>query len=155
MSTAPPHERIRALTYEYTFRLDRGDFSGVAELLAPGTLRMESAGMDDRPIRGAAEIQAFYRDQVVTYDGDPRTRHLITNHVVDLAEDGGSARAESYFTVLQAVPRRPIGIVVCGRYRDRFQQVDGDWQFAEKVIRPEYFNSIGDHFTVDPSCAAD
>ena len=155
MSDALDLERIRALTYEYTFRLDRGDFAGVAELLASATLRMEAAGMDDRPMRGNEEIKSFYRGQVVTYDGDPRTRHLITNHSIELTDGGDGARAESYFTVLQAIRRQPIGIVVIGRYRDRFERADGDWRFAEKVIRPEYLSSIGDHFTIDAEHAAD
>ena len=44
------HEAIRALTYEYTFRLDRGDFAGVAELLAEADLRMAAAGMNAEPV---------------------------------------------------------------------------------------------------------
>ncbi|HVX31538.1 MAG TPA: nuclear transport factor 2 family protein [Solirubrobacterales bacterium] len=154
MSAAPHHERIRALTYEYTFRLDRGDFSGVAELLASGQLRMAAKGMDDAPIRGAAAIEAFYAGQVVTYDGDPRTRHLITNHVVEVDAEAGSAGGECYFTVLQAVPRQPIGTVVCGRYHDRFELADEEWRFVEKVIQVDYLGAIGEHFAIDADHAA-
>lgn len=149
------HERIRALTYEYTFRLDRGDFAGVAELLAAAQLRMAAKGMDNAAMRGAAAIESFYAGQVVTYDGDPRTRHLITNHVVEIDPDGEEARGECYFTVLQAVPRQPVGIVVVGRYHDRFERLDGKWRFAEKVIEVDYLGSIGDHFTIDSEHSAD
>lgn len=154
MSGADDRERIRALTYEYTFRLDRGDFAGVAELLAAGQLRMEARGMDETAIRGAAAIESFYANQVVTYDGDPRTRHLITNHVVEIDADGDHARGECYFTVLQAVPRRPAGIVVVGRYHDRFERHDGEWRFVEKVIEVDYLGPIGEHFTIDAEHAA-
>jgi hypothetical protein len=149
LNAAADYERIRALTYEYTFRLDRGDFAGVAELLAAGRLRMEAKGMHAEPIRGAAAIEAFYAEQVVTYDGDPRTRHLITNHAVEIAADGRSANGECYFTVLQAVPRQPIGTVVSGRYSDRFELADGGWRFVEKLIQVDYLGSIGDHFAID------
>jgi hypothetical protein len=154
MSEAHHIERIRALTYEYTFRLDRGDFAGVAELLAAGQLRMAAKGMHGEPMRGAATIEAFYAGQVVTYDGDPRTRHLITNHVVQIDSDERDAKGECYFTVLQAIPRQPAGIVVVGRYHDRFERTDQEWRFVEKVIEVDYLGAIGEHFTIDDDHAA-
>jgi hypothetical protein len=146
---AADYEQIRALTYEYTFRLDRGDFAGVAELLAAGQLRMAAKGMREEAMRGAEAIEAFYARQVVTYDGDPRTRHLITNHAIEPDPSGSEARGECYFTVLQAVPGRSIGTVVSGRYHDRFEKSEGGWVFVEKVIQVDYFDSIGDHFEID------
>jgi ketosteroid isomerase-like protein len=154
MSETLNHERIRALTYEYTFRLDRGDFAGVAELLADGRLRMDAKGMNGEPMHGAAAIETFYAGQVVTYDGDPRTRHLITNHVVEVDAAERTATGECYFTVLQAVPRQPAGIVVVGRYHDRFERVDEVWRFTEKVIQVDYLGAIGEHFTIDHEHAA-
>lgn len=154
MSEAADYERIRALTFEYAFRLDRGDFGGVAELLASGQLRMAAAGMDGESIYGAAAIESFYAEQVVTYDGDPRTRHLITNHSIELTADGDGARGRSYFTVLQAVPRQPIQTVVCGHYRDRFERGPEGWHFAEKVIQVDFLGPIGDHFKIDEEHAA-
>ncbi len=148
------HEAIRALTYEYTFRLDRGDFAGLAELLAEADLRMSAAGMNAEPIRGATAVERFYTEQVVTYDGDPRTRHLITNHVVEIAPDGETARGRCYFTVLQAAPRQPIQSVVCGRYSDSFVRTGTEWRFAEKVIEVDYLTAIGDHFKIDDRHAA-
>ena len=142
-------EASRARTYEYTFRLDRGDFAGVAELLAEADLRMAAAGMNAEPVRGATAVERFYTEQVVTYDGDPRTRHLITNHVVDLAPDGESATGRCYFTVLQAAPKQPIQTVVCGRYSDSFVRTGKGWRFAEKVIEVDYLTAIGDHFKID------
>lgn len=146
-------ERIRALTYEYTFRLDGGDFAGVAALLAAGTLRMSAKGMDDRALRGAEEIERFYAAQVVTHDGDPRTRHLISNHVVEV--DGDAAAGRCYFTVLMKPPGQPIQTVVCGRYFDRFERAEGEWRFSEKVIRVDYLTEIASHFVIDEEHAAE
>lgn len=143
------HEQIRALTYEYAFRLDGGDFAGVAELLATGRLRMSAGGMDEREIRGGAAIERFYATQVVTYDGDPRTRHLIANHVVTVAEDGFTGRGHSYFTVLMKPPGEALQTVVSGRYFDRFEHADGGWRFSEKVIRVDYLAGIEKHFQID------
>jgi ketosteroid isomerase-like protein len=147
-------EAIRALTYEYTFRLDRGDFAAVAELLGDGVLRMAARGMDAEPIRGRAAVERFYAGQVVTYDGDPRTRHLITNHVVDIAAGGATAKGRCYFTVLQAAPKQPIQTVVSGRYADSFEKTGDTWRFAEKVIEVDYLTAIGDHFKIDDEHAA-
>ena len=151
MSTADggDHEQIRALTYEYAFRLDGGDFAGVAELLAAGRLRMLAGGMDEREIRGAAAIERFYSAQVVTYGGDPRTRHLIANHVVTVAEDGLTGRGHSYFTVQMKPPGEPLQTVVSGRYFDSFERTDGGWRFSEKVIRVDYLGGIEKHFQID------
>lgn len=143
------HEQIRTLTYEYVFRLDGGDFAGVGELLGGGCLRMSAQGMSDREIRGAAAIERFYATQVVTYGGDPRTRHQITNHVVSVEEDGASARGHCYFTVLMKPPGEPLQTVVSGRYFDRFERGGEGWRFSEKVIRVDYLTAIEKHFRID------
>ncbi|HZO07186.1 MAG TPA: nuclear transport factor 2 family protein [Solirubrobacterales bacterium] len=145
-------EQIRALTHEYTFRLDGGDFAGVAALLAAGALRMSAKGMDEQEMRGAEEIERFYANQVVTHDGDPRTRHVISNHVVDI--DGEGAHGRCYFTVLMKPPRQPIQIVVCGRYFDTFERHEGAWRFLRKVIQVDYLTDISEHFLIDADHAA-
>jgi len=149
---ASDQEQIRALAYEYTFRLDGGDFAGVAELLGEGELRMSAAGMDEQAMRGREEIERFYADQVVTYEGDPRTRHLISNHVVHV--EGESAHANCYFTVLMKPPGQPIQTVVCGRYLDRFERRAGAWRFTEKTIQVDYLTKIEEHFVIDQDHAA-
>lgn len=146
------HEQIRALTYEYSFRLDGGDFAGVAELLAEAELQMSARGMDPEPVRGREEIESFYAGQVVTHDGDPRTRHQITNHVVEV--DGDSASGRSYFAVLMKPPGGPIQTVVLGRYFDSFERGSGGWRFTRKIIQVDYLTKIAEHFTIDDEHAA-
>jgi hypothetical protein len=148
------YEALKAPTYEYTFRLDAGDFGGVADLLEGGALRMVAAGMSEEPIRGHEEIETFYAGQVVTYDGDPRTRHLISNHAIEIAEGGERATGRCYFTVLQAVPKEPIRTVVCGQYRDSLERTSAGWRFVEKVIQVDFLTAIGEHFQIDEEHAA-
>lgn len=137
------HEAIRSLSYAYTFALDAGDFAEVARILQHATLRF---GDDGRSVSGPEAIERFYASQVITYDGDPRTRHLITNHVVDVTGDTATGRC--YFTVLQKRPGEPYGVILGGQYRDAFARVDGAWRFAEKHIRPEYLNDTTGHFRI-------
>jgi hypothetical protein len=154
-SPAADYEALKALTYEYTFRLDAGEFSGVADLLEAGHLRMVAKGMSEEPIRGHDAIEAFYASQVVTYDGDPRTRHVISNHAIEIGEGGERAEGRCYFTVLQAVPKEPIRTVVCGQYRDSFERTAEGWSFTEKVIQVDYLTAIGEHFQIDEEHSAE
>ncbi|MEO3856497.1 nuclear transport factor 2 family protein [Acrocarpospora sp. B8E8] len=142
------YEAIRHLTAEYTFRLDGGDFAGVGELLSDAVLRPVMAGVRGDELRGRAQIEAFYVDQVITYKrGSPMTRHLLTNQVITL--NGDEATSRCYFTVLQRPPGLPYRIVVGGQYFDRFVRRAGRWRFAEKTIQVDHLNEIEFHFRID------
>ena len=141
------HEEIRNLSYRYTFALDAGDFDEVGRLLGTGTLRPSMPGVVGETITGADDIARFYTDQVVTYGkGDPRTRHLITNQLIDV--DGDTARSRCYFTVLQRATGHEYQIVVGGQYHDRFAKADGAWRFTEKIIQVDHLNRIELHFRI-------
>ncbi len=146
---AEDYEQIRALCYRYTFALDEGDFRTVAAILGDGVLRPSMPGVVGEPIDGPEEIERFYAEQVVTYkNGDPRTRHLISNQLIELAEDGLSASSRCYFTVLQRAPGHEYQIVVGGQYHDRFRKTGGVWRFTEKTIQVDHLNRIELHFRI-------
>src|SRR5580704_3762677 len=96
-----PREAISQLIYTYAERIDAGDFAGVAELFADATLTFEGFG---DAVSGRAALQSLYERTTRRYDdGTPRTKHVMTNVMVEVADDGASATSRSYFTVLQAV----------------------------------------------------
>jgi hypothetical protein len=130
---------ITALIHEYAFRLDAGDFDGVAELFANAELR---STRHDRVRRGKAEARTLYDSVVVYDDGTPRTLHQLTNVTVAVSGEGATAR--TYFTVLQ-VTGRGFHPVLAGEYRDRFALVDGRWQFTERVFDPTLFGDLSGH----------
>jgi hypothetical protein len=71
-------------------------------------------------------------------DGTPRTKHVMTHVIVEVAEDELSATSRSYFTMLQAVTGSlALQPVIAGRYHNRYARVDGQWRFT------------GLHFLVD------
>lgn len=143
------HQAIRNLSYQYTRRVDEGDWAAVGETLAHATLRVVSRGMAGSELSGAAAIENFYRDQVVVDDqGRPLTRHLVTNHRINLDDDRRHAVAHSYFTVLQKPEREPLQIVVTGQYDDKFERIDDVWRFTSKTIRADYFGEIRWHFRI-------
>jgi hypothetical protein len=124
MSTSA-YRSIERLIYTYAELVDAGDFGGVGDLLADATFI--GAGV---PVVGRDAIAEGFAETVIRYaDGTPGTKHLITNIVIDLAEDGGSASSRCYFTALQALPGLPLQPIASGRYRDRFALGDGCWHF--------------------------
>jgi hypothetical protein len=136
---------ISALIHEYAFRLDAGDFDGVAALFAHAELR---STRNDRVRRGAAEARTLFDPVIVYEDGTPRTMHQLTNVTVavevGVGGEGGAARARSYFTVLQ-VTGQGLHPILAGEYRDRFTLVDGRWRFTERVFDPKLFGDLSGH----------
>ena len=132
-------EEITSLIHEYAFRLDRGDLDGVAALFARAELR--STRSDDVR-RGVSEARTLYDPVIIYDDGTPRTIHQLTN--VRIEVDGQTARARSYFTVLQ-VTALGLHPVLAGEYRDRFSLVDDRWEFAERVFDPRLFGDLSGH----------
>ena len=51
--------------------------------------------------------------------------------------------------VFQATPSVPLQPIVTGRYRDRFERVDGEWRFAEREMGVEQFGDVSDHLLID------
>jgi ketosteroid isomerase-like protein len=141
VSAADDRAAIAALVHAYAERLDGGDLDGVADLFAHATWQGRPG---ERVLTGRDEVRRAYRP-VVLYDGVPRTRHLITNLVVELDAGGDTASARSYFTVVQATPDLPLQPILAGRYHDRFERA-GEWRFAERLILPDLWGDLSRHY---------
>jgi 3-phenylpropionate/cinnamic acid dioxygenase small subunit len=139
----PAHdvEAIRALIHEYAERIDTGDLDGLAAMFADATWGSPGRGT---PLRGAEQVRRGY-DGVILYDGVPCTKHVISNVTIEIADDGATATARSYFTVLQARPDLPLQPIIAGRYHDRFERADARWRFAERQIIPDLIGDLSRH----------
>jgi hypothetical protein len=134
---------ITELIHQYATRLDAGDFDGVAALFEHATWR---SGMTGEALRGSAEVRKVY-ERVRLYDGSPRTKHLITNLTIDIASTMSSATSSCYFTVLQGIePGGKIEPILCGRYVDRFEKVEGRWRFADRLFLADLIGNLAGHF---------
>jgi len=133
-------DAIRTLVHRYAELIDAGDLDGVAALFANATWR--STG-HDTVLRGATEARRAYEGVLLYEDGTPCTKHVITNVVVDVTGDRASAR--SYFTVFQARPDLPLQAIICGRYADVFERIDGAWRFADRLIAPDLLGDLSRH----------
>jgi 3-phenylpropionate/cinnamic acid dioxygenase small subunit len=137
-------DEITALVYRYAELLDGGDIEGVVELFADADWRSGATG---EVRRGHDEIKAVY-DRVILYeDGTPRTRHVMTNLIIDLVDGASVATGRSYFTVLQGVDAgSPIQTILAGRYHDRYRRTAEGWQFAERVFIADLLGDQSRHF---------
>jgi SnoaL-like domain len=127
------------LIARYAELIDRGDFDGVAELLAHAGV---GDGAGSSLLRGRDALAAMFTATTRRYsDGTPKTKHVTTNLILEIDEDAGLAAARSYWLVLQAVEGLPLQPILAGRYHDRFERVEGTWRFTE---RRYFIDLVGD-----------
>jgi hypothetical protein len=139
---------VTNLIYSYAERIDEGDFAGVAEILEHATLTFEGFG---DAISGRGAVEKLYTNTTRRYeDGTPRTKHVMTNVIVDVAHDAPHASSRSYFTVLQAVPGEfALQPVIAGRYRHTYEWVDDRWRIATMHIIIDLTGDLGHHMLID------
>jgi hypothetical protein len=134
--------QISYLICRYAECIDSGDLESLADLLSEAGF-----GADSGPLaRGRDRILDLYRKTVRIYDdGTPRTKHLVTNIVIEVDEGATSASARSYWTVLQATPDKPLGPILSGRYNDKFERREGEWLFTERRITTDLAGDVSAH----------
>jgi len=155
---AEARDAISKLVYGYAEALDGGDLERVAALLGHATVRS-----DGGEFRGADEVRAMYRRFTTFYDkaghkcrpelpgATPRTRHVTTNLMIDLADDLLSGSGRCYFTVFQAIPGKiELQPIVRGAYRDSFECVGGSWRFSERVMITDGVGDVSHHLNENP-----
>jgi 3-phenylpropionate/cinnamic acid dioxygenase small subunit len=140
---APSSERIiENLIAAYAELIDDGHFVELGDLLADATFTF-NGGV---PARGRDAVVKQLTDTTMVHeDGTPRTRHLVTNVIIEIDEEAGTALSRSYFTALQALPDFPLQPVVSGRCRDRFERRDGQWRFVERQVTADFFGDVSHH----------
>jgi ketosteroid isomerase-like protein len=139
---------IANLIYSYAERIDAGDFTGVGELFDHATLTFEGF---DQAVSGREAIAALYNRTTRRYeDGTPKTKHVISNVMVEVDSEGSTATSRSYFTVLQAVPGHlTLQPVIAGRYRHGFEKSGGRWAFSSMHIVIDLMGELGHHMLFD------
>jgi len=146
MSTAPSAaDEIRDLLFAYCWHMDHGEFDALGALFAHASL--DDGTTPDAPaISGAEAVAALYRDRCILYDdGTPRTKHVCTNAIVELADDGQRATSRSCFLVEQQLDDFPLQPIVGGRYHDHFELVEGRWRFTQRRFFVDLVGDVSRH----------
>ena len=125
-------DAIRELLAEYCFRLDGGDYDGMAGLFAEDGTWDTAFGKAS----GRTAIAGLARDiRARAGDNRPRAIHLVTNIVIKL--DGDAATVRSNWTVVQNSPTNSPGgpkIGSGGGYADQMVKEGGRWLFRYRKI---------------------
>jgi 3-phenylpropionate/cinnamic acid dioxygenase small subunit len=118
--------QIANLLYRYAECIDTGDLEGAAVLFGHARIRVSAEDTID-----AARLLAIWKSLIVLHpDGTPRTKHVISNPIIEVDDDAGTASCRSYYAVLQQTDELPLQTIAAGRYHDRFERVDGQWRFS-------------------------
>jgi 3-phenylpropionate/cinnamic acid dioxygenase small subunit len=138
---------IRNLLGRYCELMDAGDYDGVGQLFADGALADEHG---TQFARGATAVAESYARTNKRHGDSPRTKHLVTNTVIELDTDGQGATARSSYLVLQATDALPLQPIITGRYRDRFTCDDGgEWRFTERRFFVDLVGDLREHLTIE------
>ncbi len=122
------HFAVTQLLYRYAELMDAGDLAGAAALFDHARITLAAGYETD-----SAGLLAVWQQRVVIHPcGTPRTRHVVTNPIVETDEAAGTASCRSYYTVLQQTEALPLQVIAAGRYHDTFERVDSVWRFASR-----------------------
>lgn len=128
---------LTSMMFRYCELFDTAEFDAFAALFEHG--EWHRAGP------GAAAARSWIDENVYLYDGTPRTKHVSTNVIVEVAADGASATGSAYVTIFQALPALPLQPIFSGRYRDRFVRADGGWHWARREIFGDLYGDLSRH----------
>ena len=142
-----PGDHVRNLLGTYCARIDAGDFDGVGALFERGAL---FAGDDATPLASGAEaVAAFYAQTTRRHDdGTPRTKHVVTNTVLDLADAAGTATARSDYVVFMATDGFALQPIIAGHYLDTFGRFAADWHFTERRFFVDLTGDLSHHLAI-------
>ena len=143
MPLVADRDEISALVYRYAELLDGGDLDGVTDMFADATWRSAATGT---VLTTREEVRAVY-ENVILYDGVPRTRHLMDNLIIDLVDGADEATGRCYYTVLQGgEPGAPIAPILAGQYVDRYRRGPDGWRFADREFHVALTGDLSRHF---------
>lgn len=147
--TLSENEILKLMT-RYCFLVDAADFEGFSDLFAHGEWGMEGAP----PSKGKDGLMVAL-NMIKLYDGVPQTKHCMTNHLIEVDEDAGTAKAQCYITIMMQTDEFPLQPTFIGHYFDDFERVDGKWRFKKRLMRHPLFGDSSAHFDDLPDSVGD
>jgi hypothetical protein len=118
---------ITNLLYRFNELIDSGDLASAAGLFEHAQLKLVASD----ELQGYEAALALLQRVVILYpDGTPKTKHIVTNPIIEIDEIAGTAASRSQYTVFQATDELPLQVIAAGRYHDLFEYVDGKWRFT-------------------------
>lgn len=139
----PDHVAITNLVLRYAELIDAGDYEGIGAHFGDAVITADGT---DHETRGAAAITAMYHASTRLYEnGTPLTKHVTTNLLIEVADDGATATCRSYYTVFQKTAAAPLQPIIAGRYHDQFAQRDEHWRFTRRHMIVDLIGDLSRH----------
>lgn len=134
---------ITNLLYRYAELMDAGQLEEVAAMFSHARVTLGGG----RVVEGSAAMLEQWRAFVRIHPcGTPRTRHIITNPILEFDEAAGTASCRSVYTVFQQTPELPLQAIASGRYHDTFERVGSTWRFATRDYSMlDYIGDLSQH----------
>jgi len=148
MGISDSYVEVMNVVYSYPDRIDSGDFAGVGALFADAVIEMG----DGETLVGSDHVQAYFARWTRRYpdDGTPHTRHCVTNPIVEIDQEAGTALVRYYITVLQRTDDFALQPVWANRYEDRLERRDGHWRFVHRRGYAHLPGDVSHHLLLTP-----
>ena len=129
--------------------MDGGRFEEVVDELFRHT-RFIVGPEGARPLGPDEMLETFRRTTIRHPDGTLRTKHVITNPILEVDEERGTASCRSYYTVFQQTGTLALQPIISGRYQDRFERVEGRWRFCERdYTKVDLVGDLSQHLRIE------
>ncbi|MGH0032417.1 MAG: nuclear transport factor 2 family protein [Myxococcota bacterium] len=140
--------QLTNLLYTYGGLVDAGDFAGIGELLAHAVVTDATGRLE---LRGADAVRTLYEKTTRRYPdtGTPKTKHVISNPILDIDEDAGRASSTSHYVVWQQTETLPLQAIVTGHYEHTFERIEGTWRIATHRFYVDQVGDVSQHLLVE------
>ena len=139
---------ITNLIYRYGALVDAGDYAGIGRLLAHAVVTDASGRLE---LRGADAVRQLYERTTRLYPetGTPRTKHILTNPILEIDDAAGRAHCVSQYVVYQQTDTLPLQAIVSGHYEHDFARVDGTWRITSHRFFVDQVGDVSQHLLVE------
>ena len=142
---------IANLLYRYCAFVDAGDLVAACTLFQHAKLKM----ITSTELQDYKAMLALLQQVIIIYpDGTPKTKHVVSNPMIEIDEAKRTATSLSYYTVFQATENIPLQVIANGRYLDKFEYVDGHWRFSYREGVSDMLGLISGHLRLDAKLLA-
>jgi len=130
-------EAIRECLYRYSRGVDRLDAEMVRSAYWPDAI--------DNHLDFTGNAEEFIEWSFPIMSTMDQTMHMIANVLMRI--DGDTADVESYFYGYHRINTPDGGkadVIGAGRYIDNFEQRDGEWRIAKRLVQTDWFRQYPD-----------
>lgn len=129
MTTTNHAQLISNLLFEYAEYIDDGKLELAASLFEHAQIKISN-----EPVMiGHEALLALWKKILIIYPcGTPKTKHVVTNPIIDINESGTHACVKSYFNVFQPDQNQNIRLILSGRYHDEFSFKNKKWVWSQR-----------------------